>query len=285
MNPDRPLTRDREDDVDIAALLRTIWQHRIIVSLSVLICGAAALTYALTATPTWRAEVSITDVRENNTLGAGLLSGQLSGLATLAGVSIGANGGEQREARAVLRSRHLAEEFIRRNALLPMLSRKRANKPTTLWTAVKRFQNDVLTIHEDLRQGVTTVDIEWTDAATAAKWANEFVALANDLLRTHALDESQRNINYLNEQVSKTNVVELQKVMYNLIEGEEKTLMVANGRLEYAFRVVDPAVAPEIRSSPRRTLIVLGGLFVGVLIGGTIALVRGSRAQERPRGG
>jgi LPS O-antigen subunit length determinant protein (WzzB/FepE family) len=55
--------------------------------------------------------------------------------------------------------------------------------------------------------------------------------------------------------------------MYNLIETETKTLMLANARVEYAFTVVDPAVAPEIRTSPKRKLIVLSGGVLGGLFG------------------
>jgi hypothetical protein len=97
---------------------------------------------------------------------------------------------------------------------------------------------------------LTVVAIDWTDPATAAQWANGFVALANELLRTRALVESKRNIAYLNDQISKTDVVELRRVLYGLIESETKTLMLANGRPEYAFRVVDPAVPPELKTRP-----------------------------------
>jgi uncharacterized protein involved in exopolysaccharide biosynthesis len=62
--------------------------------------------------------------------------------------------------------------------------------------------------------------------------------------------------------------------MYNLIESETKTLMLANARAEYAFTVVDPAVVPEERVSPRRTLMVLSGLFIGMVVGVLIAWVR-----------
>ncbi len=63
----------------------------------------------------------------------------------------------------------------------------------------------------------------------------------------------------------------MQRVMYSLIENETQTLMLANARAEYAFRVVDPAVAPEVRSSPNRTLIVLSGGVLGLFIGTVLA--------------
>src|SRR5205823_3365385 len=119
---------------------------------------------------------------------------------------------------------------------LPLLSRG-AKKPPTLWVAVEKFRKTCLMITEDKLKGLTTVSIDWTDPATAASWANSFVALANEILRTRAIDDANRNIDYLNQQVAHTNVVELQQVMYKLIEQETKSLMLAKGRVEYAFTI------------------------------------------------
>ena len=69
-------------------------------------------------------------------------------------------------------------------------------------------------------------------------------------------------------------MVEVQQACYRLIEAETKSLMLAHGRAEYAFTIVDPAVAPEMRSSPRRTLIVMTGIFVGGFMGSLIAVAR-----------
>jgi LPS O-antigen subunit length determinant protein (WzzB/FepE family) len=71
--------------------------------------------------------------------------------------------------------------------------------------------------------------------------------------------------------------------MYRLIEAETKTLMLANGRSEYAFTIVDPAVAPEMRIRPRRTLIALLGLSFGLLLGTAVAFLHSYMSSERER--
>jgi LPS O-antigen subunit length determinant protein (WzzB/FepE family) len=72
-------------------------------------------------------------------------------------------------------------------------------------------------------------------------------------------------------------------VMYKLIESETKTLMLANGRKDYAFAVIDSAVAPEIRTSPRRTLMVLLGTVLGFFVGVMISLARDAWVRRRQR--
>jgi uncharacterized protein involved in exopolysaccharide biosynthesis len=48
--------------------------------------------------------------------------------------------------------------------------------------------------------------------------------------------------------------------------------MLANARREYALSVIDPAVAPEERISPRRRSMVMVGLVLGATCGGVLAL-------------
>jgi hypothetical protein len=223
----------------------------------------------------------VTPARERNTGGAGALATELGGLASLAGVDIATGGlGNMQTAAAVLESHHLAEEFIRRNGLLPELKRA-SSRNSTLWRATEFFKKGVLTIVKDQRKGVTTVTIQWTDPATTERWANGYVALANELLRNRALEEATHNIAYLNEQLAKSNDVELRKVMYSLIENETKTLMLANGRREYAFQVVDPAVTPELKAGPHRLILTLIGLTIGFGLAAFTAVIRERVGRHR----
>jgi len=275
------MTADDADEFTFAALSQLLWNHRLLVAVASLSCALVAGVLAFTAKPIFRAQVVATDVRDRGMGNAGSLATQLGGLASLAGMNLPPGlGAPAQESAAVLESHHLAEEFIRRNGLLPELMRN-SGKPATSWMAVKVFKENVLTIRKDQHKGVTTVAMDWTDPATAARWANEYVALANDLIRNRALEDSTRNIAYLNEQVAQTSSVDLRKVMYNIIENETKTLMVAKGRTEYAFEIVDPAVPPELKVGPHRLLMVLIGFTLGFAAGGGIALIRDRFGRHR----
>jgi uncharacterized protein involved in exopolysaccharide biosynthesis len=271
----------REGEIDLMTLSGIVWSHKYRILLASGLCGLVAAILAITATPLYRAEVTVTQVKDSGMGSTASLANQFSGLASLAGINLANSGGPGQQAQAVLKSRRLAEAFITREHLVSQLF-PRAKRPPTLWFAVNQFRDGVLSIHEDKLKGTTTVAIEWTDPLTAARWANGFMALANELLRARALNDSQRNIAYLNEQIARTNVVELQRVMYNLVESETKTLMLANARAEYAFSVVDPAVPPEVRFSPKRTLMVVLGVIVGLFIG-TIGAFVHHRLREEGR--
>jgi uncharacterized protein involved in exopolysaccharide biosynthesis len=271
---------DYEDGLDLIALWRMGWDSKYFILLFSVSFGLAALSVALTATWVYRAEAVVAEVRDSNMSGAASLMNQLGGLASLTGINVSGSNDAGREAQAILQSRHLVELFIQREDLLPVLN-KDSPKPLTLWKAVRGFRESVLKIREDRRTGLTTIAIEWRDPVVAANWVNKFVACANEVLRTRALNDASRNIEYLNKQIAKTNAVEVQRVMYNLIEQETKTLMLANARVEYAFTLVDPAVAPEVRIRPQRTFIVVTGTMIGTIIGFAVVYVRRGMKKSR----
>jgi uncharacterized protein involved in exopolysaccharide biosynthesis len=281
------MTEHDDDEIDLIAFLRVLWEFKTVIISVTALFGVASVIYALMATPIYRADVTVSKVTDTNMTGAASLASQFGGLGRLAGLNFGQSGPGQ-EAQAVLGSWHLTEEFIRRNNILEEILPV-AGETQTLWRAVEQFRETVLTLREDKVEGTTVISIKWTDPETAARWANEYAALANELIRTRALQQAEGNIEYLREQVEETNNVELERVIYNLIETQIQTLMLANARDEYAFTVVDPAVAPETRTSPRRKLIVLSagvlGVFFGVLAAFAINIFRQITIRELPESG
>jgi uncharacterized protein involved in exopolysaccharide biosynthesis len=270
---------ERDNEIDVVSLFWIVWDHKYFVLALSLLGGVIATVYALTAVPMYRAQVIVTQVHDTALSGGSSLMGQLGGLASIAGLNLNANGPDAERA-AVLASRALVEAFVRRYNLVQLMAKK-PKVPITEWSAIERFSRTVLDMHDEKLKGTTVISIDWRDPVVAARWANDFVGLANDLLRDRAVQESTRNVEYLNKQLAQTNVVEIQRVMYQLIEIETKNLMLAHGRVEYAFTIVDHAVPPEIRVSPRRTLMVISGLFIGGILGSLIVWVR-NFVRRRP---
>lgn len=270
------------DTIDVIALTRLLQANRWLIGGVTALFGAAAIVLALISTEVYRAETVVTPALDSNLGGvSSTLSGRLGGLASLAGIDLAKGGPGAQQSQAVLESRRLVEEFVRRNGLAATLLPP--GKDQTVWNAVQRFRDSVLTINRDDVEGTTNVAIEWKDPAVAAAWANGLVALCNELMRAKALADSQRNIEYLRKQVEATSVLEMQRVMYELIQSETKTLMLANARADFAFTVVDPAVAPEKRFKPKRKLMVASGLAIGFVLASLFVFGRDTVRRYRAR--
>jgi uncharacterized protein involved in exopolysaccharide biosynthesis len=279
-NP-QALPSDEVDAIDFAATVRLLWRYRWWVAATSILCGLVALVIALTSQPYFRAQTVLTYVHDKGMgNGAGELATELGGLASLAGMNLLGGATEDQDALAVLDSHRLAEVFIQRNDLVPVLLPK-SKKPPTMWRAVKQFKEGTLAVHKDARKGVTTIVVTWKDPQTAAKWANAYAQLANEVIRKRTIDESSRNIAYVNEQIARTNDVDLRKVLYNILESQTKTLMLANAREEYAFQIVDPAVPPELKAGPHGSIFLLVGLTLGFCLGGGIAFAHDRIGRQR----
>jgi len=121
--------------------------------------------------------------------------------------------------------------------------------------------------------------MDWYDPKVAADWTNAYVALANDRLRSDAIQKSRRSIEFLEQEAGKTDVVELKQAIYRLIETQVNNAMYANVQREYAFRTIDPAVAsdPRRKVSPHRALMTLEGALAAAVLGMSWALWRRRR--------
>ncbi len=267
--------------MDLIAFVVMIWRYRLVVGVMCALSIAGAIAYLMIATPMYRAEVVLVPPEEDSMSGggSGSMGDKLGGLASLAGLSLGQESSSELTADAVLDSRALIEEFIRRNDLVPLLLKKLQRK--TMWRAVKVFKDNLTKIRKDQLKGTTKVAVEWSDPVTAAQWANGLVALTNELLRTRARADASRNIDYLTKQLETTTDVDLRRSLYDILEMQTQKLMLANGRVEYAFRVVDPGVPPEVRSRPQPLLVLLIALGLGLAFGCTTAFVRQRMAERR----
>ncbi|MGH8497161.1 MAG: Wzz/FepE/Etk N-terminal domain-containing protein [Gammaproteobacteria bacterium] len=276
----RETSYHRERDISVFEFWRALADDRWLVVALVVVAAILSTIMALVLTPMYRSEVVVVEVGDGrSSLGTAAMLAPLGGLAGLAGIDLSGFDEGTGRARAVLHSRMLVEEFISRHDLLPVIFNEAWNSETeswvedsdeapTLWLGVRHFLEDVRGIEEDPAAGVIRISVEWKDPELAAEWANGLVALANNIVRTRDLMEAERNLAYLNDQISRTNVVELQQVLYSLVESEMQTMMLAKLKEEYAFAVIDPAVPAERRSFPHRALLVA----VGTILGGFIAL-------------
>lgn len=251
---------------------------------TVALFAAVGIAYALLATPIYRAEVVLTPAVDDR-LGA---AQKLGGLASLAGLNLG-GGRDATEAIAMLQSRGFVEEFIRDKHLMPVLFSDEWDPVNRRWRSsdpeqqpdmrdgVRVFLKKIRDVSEDSRTGLVTLAINWTHPNEAAEWAMELVARLNARMRKRDMEESERKLAYLNEQLKSATLVEMRAAIARVIEDQLKSMMVAQAQSEYAFRVIDSAVVPKDRSWPKRTLIVIVATVLGGFLGVFISLMRAGR--------
>ncbi|EOX3438097.1 GNVR domain-containing protein, partial [Vibrio cholerae] len=155
----------------------------------------------------------------------------------------------------------------------------RGAKPTAQ-EAHEMFVKNILTVAGDKTSGLYTVSVSHYSPYIAQQWATWLVAEINQVMRERTIAESTQNLNYLQEQLQRTSVADMQATFYKLIEEQTKSLMLAEVQDEFVFKVVDPAVVPELKAGPKRALICVLGTLLGGMLGVAMVLVRFAFRKE-----
>lgn len=264
------------------SLLDILARYKFAIVASAVVAGAIAYAASYLMTPAYRAEIVVSPLNDSGNSDLMVaLGGQLGGLGALAGLGLGGDSGRN-ERLATLSSRDLAVRFIDAEQLVPEFCVARVIKcaPGTDTEEVatrsgdreandarKLFQRRVLSVSEDKRTGLVRVTMTWRDREQAARWASRYVDLANRELLARSTAESDRRIEFLRTAAAAAETIELRQAIYKLMESELKSRMVASSRVDYAFKVIDPALVPDARDRvrPKRALLAVLGAGLGTL--------------------
>lgn len=266
----------------IATLRSRIW----FVLSCVLVSGVAFGAYALLAAPVYRATTILVPAQSGRNAASGTLAafaGSLGGLADLAGLSGGIDPSTN-EAVAVLKSRSFTEDFIELYDLTHVLlgpSKRRSGRPVS--RAARLLDKKVRTVTMDGKTGLVMVHMDWSDPVAAANWANDMIEHLNLELRRRALSDADSALAYLRKEFDVTPDVATREALSRLMEAQARSRMYANVTEEFAFKVVDRALPPDPdeRLKPRRSMIVMMGIFLGLILGVGGALLVGPSIRSR----
>jgi uncharacterized protein involved in exopolysaccharide biosynthesis len=238
--------------------------------------GVAGIAVSYLFTPVFRADAILVPSDEVLGLNQNSIAAGLGGLASLVG--LGGVGNKESEALAILKSRALTSAYIETNDLLPVIFYDRWDSDAHKWKSDKKgqvptledgytaFDKGIRLVVENRKTGLVTVFVTWRDPKLAKQWVDGLVNSANELLRRQAIERSTANLEYLQKVLDKTSVVTMRDTISKLVETELKKQMLALGNKDYAFRFVDPAVIPEHKYAPKRSIFAVFGAVFGALI-------------------
>ena len=280
---------DESEEIRLLDLWRAVWDGKWLVVLASFALAVLAVAVSFLITPEYRSQAVLSPVGSSSGGGLAALAGQFGGLASLAGLNLGAEDNVA-ESIAILKSRALTERFIRERNLLPVIFHDDwdaekgawdvdADDVPTLARGVERFDKSIRTVNQDVETGLVNLSVDWIDPVLARDWAQGLIAEVNADMRGRAIDQSKRNIEFLKGQLEATDAVELRTAVFSVMESEMKNAMMAAVRTDFAFEVIDPPVVPEKPAWPNRILLAVVGFFLGGMIGVLTVLMRRPKAR------
>ncbi|HVY23384.1 MAG TPA: Wzz/FepE/Etk N-terminal domain-containing protein [Steroidobacteraceae bacterium] len=297
-----------EDEIDLRELISVLWLRKWFIAGVTAVFAVVSVLVAFWLPSQYTATIVVAPVSSSN---LNSIASQLGGLAALAGISLG-NGQEDESQTAMqsMQSWDFIDKFIKDNklqvdvfavdgwdretntleidsSLYDVKQKKWVRTPPrgktiepTSWELFHEFSKH-LDVSQDKKTGLISVSIEYYSPLVAKQWVDMYVAAINEHMRQRKLDESSKNIEYLQDQINKTSIAQMQEVLYQLMENEIKNKMVAAASPQYEFATVSEAMVPEERSAPKRILIIVFSTLFGFMLAAAWVLVRNSFSIPR----
>jgi hypothetical protein len=136
------------------------------------------------------------------------------------------------------------------------------------------FVANVLNISTANATRFVTLSVDHVSPYIARDWVELMILEINEQFRVREHELALSSIDYLNNQISITSVVEVRQALSELLQNQIQTSMLTNANPDYVFSVIDPPIPPELKYSPRRSIIVILATLLGGLLGVVAVLVR-----------
>ncbi|MGI2012766.1 Wzz/FepE/Etk N-terminal domain-containing protein [Shewanella oncorhynchi] len=295
----------QNDEIDLRELFSVLWQGKWLIIAITAVFAIGAVIFAIKQPNIYKSEALLAPASEEQGGGLSALASQFGGLASLAGVNLGAKGGTDKTELAieVLKSRQFTSDFIQRhNILVDLMAVEKwdrdadkliydpelYNEQTSTWVrevkapfkpepsmqeAYKVFSK-MIAVNKAKETGMVTISVEHLSPAVAQQWVAWLIQDINKVMKDRDVAEANRSSEFLNKQIALTNVADIRTILYKLVEEQAKTIMFAEVRDEYVFKTIDPALVPEEKAKPKRALICVLGTLLGGMLGVMIVLVR-----------
>ena len=297
MEVQMPSDQMNQSELGFTDIFAELWKFKFSVATIFIITALLSAYIALQMPNIYRTTTTLAPATEKKA-GLGGLGSSLGGLASLAGVNLSGAGAVDKTDLAIelLKSKAFLARFVETEGLLlPLLAAQgwdlnsgqyiynpdiydeksktwvrkaiapRKVEPTSFEAAIKFAE--LLEINKDKTTSIVKINFEHLSPTDVQKWTSGLVEAVNAEIRARDIQEAQSSLIYLNKQLQESQISEIRSSLVQLIEEQTKTLMLANIRDEYVFKVVDPAFVPDEKFKPRRSLVVLMSLFgVGIIL-------------------
>ena len=299
------ISKPHYDEIDLIKLWRIVWDGKWKIIAISSVFAVMSVFYALSLPNIYKSDALLMPNSQSNNSGAlGALAGQFGGLASLAGINLkGASDDKTAFALEIIRSREFLYKFIEERNLKPLLMALEGwNQPTnTLLYNAKVYDKDAdkwlrevkaplkpepslhetydkfiknhLVVSQDKETGTIKVSVLHYSPYVAKELVDEIVKEINKTVKLQDEAEATKSIQYLERELENTNLAGMKALFYQLIENQQQTLMLSKVRDDYVFKVIDKAVVPELKHSPRRAIICIVGTIFGGIIGVIIVVL------------
>ena len=262
---------DSGEDLTLKQLFDWCLSNILTISVITGLFSIASIIYSLTATEIYTAEIKvIAAVEEQGNFGAA------QGIAQLAGLNLESEVSKYSEYMTIVQSHAFLTGFLKKHGLKDKMFASLSD-----WKAVEKFLSNNFSESKNLRTGITTLSLSWTDPAEASIWLNSLIKEVNSSILERDLIDLKARVQNIENKIKDTSDKTQRNLLFSILSQQLNNINLAESKKDYAIKILDPSFPPESRSSPRRTRIVIFWTFIGFAMSILITFLIN---QFRPQG-
>jgi hypothetical protein len=293
MNNDIFLDGNKNNELDLFAILSLFWKKKVILIISTATSIIFTLIYLLFLPNQYDSNAVLAPTNQSDSMSS--ILGSYSSLAGFAGVSLPSDSSNKSiEAIERLKSFDFFNNNILPNIRLEHLYASKWNPEKNLLTYNTNFYNsidgswnllpssqesfeifeEIFAISENKKTGFVTLSISHVSPYVAKNLLDLIIFEINESMREIDKKIAQDAIDFLNNQAEITRYKELKDATSKLLESQMQNLMMASISDGYIYKTINTPVANEKPSSPNKLLIIILGSLFGFALGIAIILFR-----------
>ena len=292
--PTDQLNNNYDDEIDLRELFHVLWDKIFYIGAITSIFSLISIIYALMLPNIYQSQAVMMPMEANQGM-SGML-GQYSGMASLAGISLPSESGSKaQEAIARIQSfEFFSNSFLPQIKLENLMAVKKWNQASNTLTynesafnaesgqwvrnvklptstipssqkAYKKYQA-IMSVSEDKKTSFVTLSVEHESPVIAQQWVEIMMDQIDQVMRDQDRQTALQSIEYLNSLAPTVNYEEIKKALSSLQQEQMKRLMMVEANENYIFKVLDSPIVPEMKVKPQRSLIVILGTMLGMML-------------------
>ena len=302
----------QENDIDWIEYWNVIWRWKKMIIILALVATLFTAIISLFMKNIYKANTVLTAVSTNGQ--GGMLSSlaqQFGGIAALAGLSIGSSSGE---IESYLNSNRFREELIDKYNLLPVIfsdswdkeggkwkkpgivsryllqiksvispqqkKKKGDSFAPSVWDGMRALEKNIINVTTDKKSDSVTISVNMDDPDVAAEVASDAINTLRALMSADAQDVADVNRKKLEDLLKHTSDPTIRQNIFALLNQQIQNSLMSEVNQNFAFKIIDPPMAPDQKAKPKRTLMVVLSFVISLCLGVFVALFRENLARR-----
>lgn len=287
-----PINLDPDIEINVREIVHIVIKKKLIIFISTLIIAISSALYSLSIPNMFTSEALLMPSR--NDISANMRN--YSSLANIAGIRIPESNNENLDIEAIARIKSFdffKEHFLPYIKLQDFIAVRNFDAEnnqvvydkdifdaeSSSWTgegndikskfteqdAYKRYKS-ILFMYQDTRTRFIEISIDHKSPFIAKSWLEIIIKNINLSMREENAKTAAEYTEFLKNLSAQNNPKEIEDAISKLLESQLQKLMLSSANKNYVFKTIDSPLAPEMKSSPRRSLIVILSTLFGSLL-------------------